>query len=607
MYRYIACVWNPRDTTAASCAENLGNTLGKSQRAWSELFNADGVSIFTSTPREPGIKTYKLPDNRGMIIGRLFPANGDTWSSLWEPDFGDAELDSLGGDNSKSFMERFWGGYVGFFRNSTGTHCRVVRDCSGKIPCYRTQKNSVHLFFSDVSTLTVEGLQRFAIDWSCLAAFIYSRDAQIRKSPLQGVTELLAGDVVEVNDDLVRQYEAWDPRKIVRERSVDDYEEAKRLIRTTTQFSVDAWASAYGNITLRLSGGLDSAVVLGSLKRSPIRPAIVCTHQFSDHPYDDERAYARLAAHAADVPMIELPRATGGEEFNAMLVKGQELPRPSIQALFGWADLETLTKVAREAKAECAWTGQGGDHLFFQAHSSLGAADYVARRGIDAGFVKAVFDSANLSREPYYSVLRSAWKLGRGRAPWANAGTPNCKNRKAPFLNPDSLPHNLESYMAHPWTLQATDIPKGKQFQISILADVLNRHRPTPSIEPVDEHHPLLSQPLIELCLQIPTYHLLRGGRQRALARDAFADRVPRDILLREDKGVTTTYVTDTIRRSQAFVNDLLLDGFLVRHRLICRDELDPYIVQGQSIGVEHFWPLLACIAAELWVRRWIA
>jgi asparagine synthase (glutamine-hydrolysing) len=303
--------------------------------------------------------------------------------------------------------------------------------------------------------------------------------------------------------------------------------------------------------------------------------------------------------------MSELPRSSDGEEFSSMLVNGQELPRPSIQALFGRADLEAVTKIATESKAETAWTGQGGDHLFFQAHSALGAADYVSRRGIDSGFAKAVFDSANISREPYYSVLRSAWKLGRSRAPWTSVDIRNRKNRKAPFLNPDSLPQELESYMAHPWTTEATDIPKGKQFQISILADVLNRHRTIPCIEPVDEHHPLLSQPLIELCLQIPTYHLLHGGRQRALARDAFADRVPREILLREDKGVTTTYVTDTIRRSQIFISDVLLNGLLVRHQLICRDELDPYIVQGQSIGLEHIWPLLACIAAELWVRRW--
>ncbi len=607
MYRYIACVWNPRDATAASGAERIGNALKRSQRAWSELFNVNGASIFTSTLRHPGIKTYRLPDDEGMIVGQLFPTNRDSWSSFWEPDFGARKSGWLSDYSGETFMQRFWGSYIGLFRNSTGTHCRIVRDCSGKIPCYRAEQDSVHLFFSDVSTLRDEGLQRFAIDWSCLAAFIYARDAQIRRTPLFGVTELLAGDAVEITENSVRQYAAWDPRKIVRRGSVDDYEEARRLIGPATQCSVDAWASVYSNIILRLSGGLDSAVVLGSLKRSPRRPAILCTHQFGDHPQDDERAYARLAADAAEVPMIELPRSPDGEEFNSRLVKGQELPRPSIQTLFGWADLEAVTKIATESKAETAWTGQGGDHLFFQAHSSLGAADYVSRRGIDSGFANAVFDSATLSREPYYSVLRSAWKLGRGRAPWTGADIGNCKNRRAPFLNPDCLPHDLESYMAHPWTTEATDIPKGKQFQIGILADVLNRHRPTPCIEPVDEHHPLLSQPLIELCLQIPTYHLLHGGRQRALARDAFADRVPREILLREDKGVTTTYVTDTIRRSQTFISDLLMDGLLARRQLICRDELDPYISQGQSIRVEHVWPLLACIAAELWVRRWTA
>jgi asparagine synthase (glutamine-hydrolysing) len=605
VYRYIALVWNPRDAAAASGAERIGSTLKRSQRAWSELLNVNGASIFTSTPRHPGIKTYRLPDDEGMILGQLFPTDRDSWSSFWEPNFGERKSNGLSDYFGESFMQRFWGSYIGLFRNSTGTRCRVVRDCSGKIPCYRAEIDSVHLLFSDVSTLRDEGLIRFSIDWSCLAAFIYAKDAQIRRTPLLGVTELLAGYAVEITGNSVTQYAAWDPCKIVRRRSVDDYEEARRLVGPATQYSVDAWASVYSSIILRLSGGLDSAVVLGSLKRSPRRPAILCAHQFSDHPHDDERAYARLAANAADVPMSELPRSSDGEEFDSMLVNGQELPRPSIQALFGRADLEAVTKIATESKAETAWTGQGGDHLFFQAHSSLGAADYVSRRGIDSGFAKAVFDSANISREPYYPVLRSAWKLGRSRAPWTSVEIRNCKSRKAPFLNPDALPRDLESYIAHPWTTEARDIPKGKQFQISTLADVLNRHRPTPCIEPVDEHHPLLSQPLIELCLQIPTYHLLHGGRQRALARDAFADRVPREILQREDKGVTTTYVTDTIRRSETFISDVLLNGLLARHQLICRDELDPYIVQGQSIGLDHIWPLLACIAAELWVRRW--
>ena len=112
-----------------------------------------------------------------------------------------------------------------------------------------------------------------------------------------------------MTDDTLHQFTAWDPRRIVRRHLVDDYEEARRLIGRTTQYSVDAWASVFSNIILRLSGGLDSAVVLGSLKRSPRRPVILCTHQFSDHPHDDERAFARLAADAADVPRVaSLPR-----------------------------------------------------------------------------------------------------------------------------------------------------------------------------------------------------------------------------------------------------------------------------------------------------------
>jgi asparagine synthase (glutamine-hydrolysing) len=97
----------------------------------------------------------------------------------------------------------------------------------------------------------------------------------------------------------------------------------------------------------------------------------------------------------------------------------------------------------------------------------------------------------------------------------------------------------------------------------------------------------------------------LRGGRHRALARETFADRVPSEILCREDKGDTTTVVTDIIRRSEPFIRDLLLDGALVKHRVISAKALEPYIVHGQSFRMEHIWPLLSCIATELWARSW--
>ena len=48
---------------------------------------------------------------------------------------------------------------------------------------------------------------------------------------------------------------------------------------------------------------------------------------------------------------------------------------------------------------------------------------------------------------------------------------------------------------------------------------------------------PLLSQPLVELCLRIPTYVLIRSGRDRALARRAFAADLPAEIVRALPKG----------------------------------------------------------------------
>ena len=141
-------------------------------------------------------------------------------------------------------------------------------------------------------------------------------------------------------------------------------------------------------------------------------------------------------------------------------------------------------------------------------------------------------------------------------------------------------------------------------MQIRFLAEVANRHRPIARLERASQHHCLLSQPLMETCLQIPTYLLLRGGRERALAREAFADRVPSQILRRRDKGSIVSHATEMIRRSEPFLRELLLGGVLAEAGVIACKELEPYIVRGQSFREEHLLRLLACIAGELWVRK---
>ncbi|MGB6450488.1 MAG: asparagine synthase-related protein, partial [Steroidobacteraceae bacterium] len=129
--------------------------------------------------------------------------------------------------------------------------------------------------------------------------------------------------------------------------------------------------------------------------------------------------------------------------------------------------------------------------------------------------------------------------------------------------------------------------------------------RPLSRKELAYEHHPLLSQPIVEHCLKTPTYVHLRGGRHRALARDAFSDCVPQQIIQRESKGDTTAFVVESIRRSEDFLCELLLDGVLVRERLINRAQLEACLRDGQALMPGQLPPLLASIAAEIWARAW--
>src|SRR6185312_4109478 len=98
----------------------------------------------------------------------------------------------------------------------------------------------------------------------------------------------------------------WNPSKFVRDLRTEDFAEACALAEHTTKVCVGAYGSVYRTIMHRLSGGLDSTVVLAALAQSPKRPRIVCEHHYAPSAREgDERSFARLGASHAGVHIIE--------------------------------------------------------------------------------------------------------------------------------------------------------------------------------------------------------------------------------------------------------------------------------------------------------------
>jgi asparagine synthase (glutamine-hydrolysing) len=594
VYHFIALLWNAEDPAAGEQAIQLDEKLRRSPVGWECQTTGQGLSVHTLPPSDPALTCYYLSRESGVILGRLFKAdltNPQLPSTQAIGEYDAGEIVRTGGEY---LTRNFWGGYVALLRDRDRRRVFAIRDCSGKTPCYYTQIQGVTVLFADMGDLAPLELPPFTLNWEYLAAFIYSSQLQIRACALRELSEILPGERIELRDGSVSHTVLWDPNSVYREGRLDSYDDAVAALRHIAQGCISAWAQTYDPILHSLSGGFDSAVVLGCLTQSSAHPQITCINQFTSASRGDERAYARLAAERAQVRLLEVPMDAAAGRFDARLINAPRVPKPAISGLFRLLETEIINDIATGVGARTLWTGQGGDHIFLQTSSTLSALDYFKTRGL-RGFPAAIRDAGQLSRQPYWLVLKSAM----GFASAANG-------QAAPrtwFINPAKLPNNPDEYVTHPWVTQGQDLPEGKQLQIRLLAEAANRHKPIPRLERAHQHHPLLSQPLMEICLRIPTYLLVRGGRERALARAAFSAQVPPEILRRRDKGSIVSQTTEAIRGSQEFVRELLLDGLLAGVGVIARRDLEPYIVRGEPLREDHLMPLLACIAAEAWAR----
>lgn len=604
MCRYVAFVWDPAQSAPiGACGDTLGALFRQSMPDWICALETRGLTVFHCPYPRPDFKAYVLPDECGIVLGRLFHSNLSDSSAIEKPvviDGASARRYVRGG--GLQFIDDYWGGYVAFFNDAHNNRRYIIRDCSGKLPCFRIRANTVNVVFSDINDLRCLPLPPLTVNWDYVSAFLFYEQLQVRSSGLNEVVEVLSGDIVEFRGLEVDQRVLWNPGRVARRAYLGGDSRALEDLRFTVQQCVARWASTYTSIIHSLSGGVDSSIVLACLSRAPRRPAITCLNRFTDVASEDERSFARLAAQHADVTLIERDWQCSEGRFDKYLEILPPAAKPSMSVIGASLDKGVRNALASEVSAEAIWTGQGGDHLFFQDRSSCGASDFMRLRGLRPGFLSAIGDAARLSGESYWSVARSAYTDWRTNAPW----TPSHLTGREPGFTLEPKPPNDDlAYVAHPWSSDIRDLPKGKQGQIWLLAEVTNRHRPAAMPELAPEHHPLLSQPLMELCLRLPTYTLLLGGRPRGLARTAFQGYVPSPILERRSKGATTSYWMQTVRQSSGYLRELILDGTLHRERIIDGRLLDPYLSLSRPIPVVLFPRLIACISAEIWLRSW--
>lgn len=605
MYRYAAFSWNANDPAKTTAVHRLTRLLLSSSPDWQDVFDVPGLCVFHAPQAGGARRAYVLKRNGGVVLGKLFEGGVEANSTPSDPSFDERESERLIESRGRRLVERYWGHYVAFLRAPDGRMHHVLRDPSGGLPCHLTQAAGIDVILSDMEDCVRLKLTPFSVDWDHVTAYFLHARLVTRTTGFTDVTNLYAGECVAINyenDDPVASRMSrsfyWDPTEVVEADTVESPDAARAALRSAIRYCVSAWASSYDGIIHELSGGLDSSIVAACLGEVSTRPNVLCLHYFAEMSDGDERPYARAAANSAGFELIE-SEARASERSLESLLDRSRLATPS---MLGFIPAPELMKqrLASERRAGAVFTGKGGDHLLQHAATELIAAEYAHRHGLRPQLFRVVKDISRMTAKSIWSVWGSVVQhglLGRPFDPYA------FYLRQPAILSEEAYSSLSTDTYTHPWVRKAGRLPAIKTRQVFDVVDCQPFFQVfCPNAELV---HPLISQPLIERCLQIPNYVLAHRGKSRGLVREAFERDVPAKIIHRSSKGETTGYFSRILIENAAFLREFLLDGALVHEGILDRRELERLLSERSLIRGKELGSILAGVRAEAWLSNW--
>jgi len=578
---FVAVAWPADD--AAPCEPPA--PLAASFRAcgWTLAGRRAGLALW-QRPDRP-IVLQAGPDH--LLIGRWF---GDP-SALRDragPD-GGAPV-----HRARALCGGGWGAYLALIQGRDDGCWWAFRDPSGAVDALTWTAGDNAFAASSLADLPAGLLpQRLAVDWTVIADQLRQPVAQVARSALRDVCPIAPGDLQRLGAPADTAIAIWRPRDFLPAGPEIDPTWPERLAGTV-QAVVEGLLRPYDRIVNEASGGLDSSIVNAAVHRCGLGERVAAAlHYVGDRPEADERRWAERLCDQHGLTLTSVPLATGSIDPEQDFAPLSRDARPPYAAIDSDRDRDTA-RLLSACGAQALVTGKGGDAVFFQMPSAAILADLWRAGGIGA------------ARHPRHAEVarwlrRSVWSLWREGL---SGPTPKPASGALGLLAGPRL-GQLPGGLSHPWLADLDGVAPGKRLQIEALASsqlALGVHRRG---RVADLVQPLLSQPVMELCLSIPTWELVRGGRDRGLARDAFGPWLPEAIVRRRSKGNLTAHYARRTAASAGVLREHLLEGVLAGAGLLDRRETEAALQPDSLIWRADGIDLIGVAAIESWVRYW--
>lgn len=533
---------------------------------------------------EAGTGTISLFDGGGVVIGDIFRNGALQCVSVFDP----AATDEITRSGGGALIGKYWGEYLAVGLNAGAW---LLRDPSGAVPCfYSSCRNGITAFYSDIEIAVRLGLIEGAIDWPALRQWLAYPAWRTEATCIKNVCEVAAGERLTFENGRIIRSQIWSPWRFARsDRQFSKRNDAVEALAEAARHTTRAWTTSAESPLLELSGGIDSSIVAACLRLADAQ--FECITLWAPQSGEDERQHASRVAEfvGAKCHVVALSAAS----FDVTDVSRAKRPRPTNHPLKRISD-RAIESEAESCQARSFFSGSGGDYVLGSLSSSAPAADALRACGPSAQFFDAVGDVARLH-------ACSVWKVA-GMAVKKAVRPPRKRPARGEFLVDGDA---IAPPVLHPWMIAPPGALPGKVEHIAALSRSHGVREGRDRVRLGPLRMPLLSQPVIETSLRIPSWMNVTGGRNRAVARDAFANSLPPEIVQRKTKGSFAGLNAAILEHNRARIKDLLLGGRLhekgildspaVERRLAASEEL----TDGQCSALRE----LAC--AELWTHDW--
>ena len=485
-----------------------------------------------------------------------------------------------------SLLTDYWGPYVAL--RQCDNAIRILRDPSGGLPCYYADDDRRTLVTSDIDLLFQATGLHPRIDWSFLTWHLWSSLLRSSQTAFVGIKELPVGHELEVGGETTSVTARWSPWDFASDELDLSDRDLAALLGETVRDCVQALASGYDHIALGVSGGLDSSIVAACING---RVPLTCFTMVTNDPDGDERRHAAELTRALGLPL----RVWAYDEQPANLEESmaRHLPRPvgrpHTRPMYAHVD-----ELARYTGVDALFTGNGGDNVFCLMRSASPVADRLTREGVGIGTLKTFLDACRLTDSTFWHIARESGRgLARGTAPYSWRPEPQ-------YLH---LP--ADRNLLHLWLDRPLHVLFGKAVHVARILQIQHSAEGTDRRSQIPLVTPLLSQPIVELCLRIQTWRWIRDGRERAVVRTAFSDDLPAAILNRQSKGGPDGYIFELYETHQAWLHDWFAKGLLAQHGVVDLDAILAALGRSTMLKGTGYIRLLELADAEAWARYW--